>query len=145
MFGWKKNQDHSGTIASIGPITSIIGEAMRVVGDLDFKGGARIDGSIEGNVLGEALLLSQSGWIQGNVEAQTVISQGTIAGNISAKHLTIRKGAVITGCIDADDLLVEQGAVVNGEIKTRMREKDQGLAQATGNTKVEAEETASES
>ena len=64
---------------------------MKIKGEISFKGKARIDGQIDGNIDGEHLVLSESGVITGDINASSFICQGKVEGNIKAYE----KGAVI--------------------------------------------------
>ncbi len=90
---------------------------MSIAGDVSFKGKARIDGSVEGNVRGDYLIISSTGKIRGDILAQVVVCQGRVEGNIRADRVHAQNEAVIQGCIQSTDLAVESGAQLTGEIK----------------------------
>lgn len=97
-------------------ITSVLGKEMRVHGELSFKGMARLDGIVEGNVRGEHLVLSESGRVYGDLELVSLICHGTVEGNIKAQQVTAHKTAAVHGNLIADSLTVEPGARLHGEI-----------------------------
>ncbi len=98
-------------------ITSILDKEMTVTGNISFKGKARLDGRIEGNIKGEYLILSESSEIVGDIEADIVVCQGRVNGNIVAKQFFAKKGGTINGSLETTDLSVESGAALNGEVK----------------------------
>lgn len=98
-------------------VTSIIDQKMTFKGELSFTGKARVDGTIEGNIKGEHLILSQSGKIIGDVVTTSLVCHGTIEGNTKVNLLTARKNCQIHGKIEANSLTVEPGAGLSGEIK----------------------------
>jgi cytoskeletal protein CcmA (bactofilin family) len=98
-------------------ISSIIGTGMHFVGDISFTGKLRLDGTIEGNVKGEHLILGPTGTITGDIDIDSFICQGRVRGNISARNLNVVKGCRIDGNIEVVNLLVEGGASLNGEVK----------------------------
>lgn len=104
------------------PITSILDKNMQITGDVTYRGKARVDGRIEGNVSGEYLVLSEAGIISGDVEAETVICHGRIDGNVKAAKFNAKETAVITGRIEVEDLSVDFGASLSGEIKARAQD-----------------------
>lgn len=98
-------------------ISSIIDKSMIITGGIAFKGKARIDGVINGNIEGEHLVLSETGRINGDIIVSSFNCYGTIEGNIKTNMLTARKNCSISGKLEAGSLTVESGAAIQGEIK----------------------------
>ncbi len=98
-------------------ISSIIDKSMTITGGITFKGKARIDGVINGNIEGEHLVLSENGRICGDIIVSSFNCYGTIEGNIKTSMLTARKNCSINGKLEAGSLTVESGAAIQGEIK----------------------------
>jgi cytoskeletal protein CcmA (bactofilin family) len=98
-------------------ISSIIGTGMNFAGNVSFTGKLRLDGTIEGNVKGEHLILGEAGSIIGDIDIETFTCQGKVRGNINARNLNVVKGCRIDGNVEAVNLLVEGGASLNGEVK----------------------------
>ena len=61
MFGKKNGLNKEMQKAESETISSIIDKSMSVSGEITFKGKTRIDGSVEGNITGEHLILSDPG------------------------------------------------------------------------------------
>jgi cytoskeletal protein CcmA (bactofilin family) len=99
-------------------ISSIVDQNMTINGELIFKGKARIDGTVNGNISGEHLILSQSGRVNGDIDVATFVCHGTIEGNVIADMVTAKKCSSIHGRVAATNLVVEPGAALDGEIKT---------------------------
>lgn len=102
--------------ASKEAISSIISKEMTLTGEVSFRGKARIDGTIDGNVKGEYLVLSESGTIKGDLEVGSLICHGRVQGNIKAKLVTVHSSSAIHGKLEAESLTVEPGAALSGEI-----------------------------
>ena len=98
-------------------ITSIIDKTMTITGGITFKGKARIDGVVNGNIEGEHLVLSETGRINGDIIVSSFNCYGIIEGNIKTSMLTARKDCSIKGKLEAGSLTVESGAAIQGEIK----------------------------
>ena len=103
-------------------INSILDEGMSIAGDISFKGKARVDGRIEGNVSGDYLILSESGIIIGDLEAEIVVCQGRVDGNIKAEKLHAQHAAKISGSLDVIDLTVDSGASLSGDVKAHSQD-----------------------
>ncbi len=101
---------------------SIIGKEMTMVGDVCFKGKLRLDGKIKGNIMGDYLIVGESGNVNGDVEVAHLTCQGRVEGNVNVKKLHVIKGGTINGKVETTDLSVESGAVLNGEIKSRTKD-----------------------
>lgn len=103
-------------------ISSIIDTKMLIKGELSFEGKARIDGTVEGNINGEHLILSESGKIIGDIHVASFVCHGTMEGNIKANLVTARKSCQIHGRIESNSLTVEPGAGLSGELKVASKE-----------------------
>lgn len=116
---------------------SIIGKDTTLVGDVCFKGKLRLDGKIKGNIMGDYLIVGETGNVNGDVEVVQFTCQGRIDGNVNAKKLHVIKDGTINGRVETNDLLVESGAVLNGEVKSRS--KDLRLVPGSANGEEERE------
>jgi len=103
----------------IAVVNSIIGEGARFRGDFELSGLLRIDGAFEGNIesAGKVLVGRHGSAIVPEIRAQAVIVGGKVIGNISAKEMvTILSTGSVEGDIETPRLLAEEGVVINGRI-----------------------------
>jgi len=117
MFGKSDDVEQEMQKVENEAISSIIDKSMTVRGEISFKGKARIDGAINGNIEGEHLILSESGKVIGDVSVTSLNCYGSLEGNVTANILTARKNCSIHGKLTAESLTVEPGAAIEGEIK----------------------------
>jgi cytoskeletal protein CcmA (bactofilin family) len=109
-------------------IDTLIGKASRVHGDLEFAGGLHLDGSIAGNVRadpveGSSLSISETGSIEGNVEAGNVMLNGTVRGDIVARErVVLGATARVQGNVYYGVIEMTLGAQIMGKL-TRVSEK----------------------
>ena len=122
IFGKSDNVEQTMRKVENDAISSIIDESMIIRGEISFKGKARIDGEINGNIEGEHLILSETGKVTGDISVVSFNCYGTLEGNVKADMLTARKNCFIHGKLAAKNLTVEPGAAIDGEIKTSTRE-----------------------
>lgn len=114
MFGRKKTTP--------GTIDCLIGAGTAVRGDIRFKGGLRIDGSVCGSVIAEdgapsMLVLSESARIEGEVRAAHLVVNGTIVGPVQADELLeLQPKAQVTGEIRYRAIEMHHGAVLDGSL-----------------------------
>lgn len=122
MFNKKDGLDKEMQKAESETISSIIDKSMSISGEISFKGKTRIDGTINGDISGEHLILSESGKVVGDVKVSSFICHGSIEGNIKASLVTAKKGCSIHGKLEAGSLSVEPGAALDGEVRTTVKE-----------------------
>lgn len=104
-------------------ISSVISKDMRITGELRFTGKARIDGTIDGNIKGEHLILSESGKVHGDLELTSLVCHGSIEGNVKAQEVNVHTTASIHGNLAAENLSVEPGAKLSGEISSATQQR----------------------
>jgi cytoskeletal protein CcmA (bactofilin family) len=122
MFGKPESVEQEMQKVENEAISSIIDKSMTVKGEISFKGKARIDGIINGNIEGEHLILSETGKVTGDVSVSSLNCYGSLDGNVKANILTARKNCSIHGKLIAESLTVEPGAAIEGEIKAATKE-----------------------
>ena len=136
MFGKSGNPEQEMKNIESEAISSIIDKSMTITGEISFKGKARIDGTINGNIQGEHLILSESGSVTGDITVSSFNCYGSLEGNIKADMLTARKNCSIQGKLEAVSLTVEPGAAIQGEIKAaagNSKPLEKPLVEATQN------------
>lgn len=126
MFGKPESVEQEMQKVENEAISSIIDKSMHVKGEISFKGKARIDGIINGNIEGEHLILSETGKVTGDVSVSSLNCYGSLDGNVKANILTARKKCSIHGKLVAESLTVEPGAAIEGEIKAATKEAKNG-------------------
>ena len=115
-------------------IDTLIGKGVRVQGDIDFKGGMHLDGAIAGNVRSDqspnsTLSVSETGSIEGSVEAPTVILQGQVRGDIrGTDRVVLGATARVEGDVYYGVIEMTLGAQIMGKL---VRLAPAGAAAAT--------------
>ncbi|MDD4977284.1 MAG: polymer-forming cytoskeletal protein [Gallionella sp.] len=103
-------------------IDSLIGAGTIITGDLNFSGGMRIDGQVNGNVVAtpgkpSTLVLSELAQINGNVDVTHLVVNGTINGDVKAsEYLELQSKAKVTGDVSYATIEIQLGAVVDGRL-----------------------------
>jgi cytoskeletal protein CcmA (bactofilin family) len=75
-------------------IDTLIGKGARVNGDVEFVGGLHLDGHVLGSVRSDGakestLSVSESGYVEGPVQAATVLLDGSVKGDIHARERVV--------------------------------------------------------
>lgn len=102
--------------ADFGEIRAFLGEGTQFKGVLSFAGSVRIDGQLEGEVVGdEMLVVGEPGQIKAEIEVGTLVVSGRVQGTIQAKQrVELLRSSRVTGTIRTPSLVVAEGAVFNG-------------------------------
>jgi len=101
-----------------------IGSTVVFSGDLSGDEDLEILGQIKGKVElpSHQLTVGESGRIEAEVKAKSVLVLGRVAGNVEAsERVEIQASGIVEGDVRAPRLLVEEGAVVNGTIEMTER------------------------
>ena len=99
------------------PTYTIIGEDTEIQGAIKVKGSIMISGIVNGNVVaGDAVRVSSTGVIKGNVKAKEVYLNGEITQGINAKQkIEVGSKSIFTGDLISRKLIVEEGAKLFGK------------------------------
>jgi cytoskeletal protein CcmA (bactofilin family) len=109
MFGGTKRREE-------GKMETIIGPETHFQGTIKSKGIIRVDGKLEGGILeSHSVIVGETGQIQGDINARTVIIGGKVTGNITAEHnLEIQSKAQVLGDLHTSLLSIGEGAIFEG-------------------------------
>jgi cytoskeletal protein CcmA (bactofilin family) len=118
MFA-NKNETPSSPSKSPDGRTNRISEGTVIVGNINAEGDLRIEGKVIGTlVCNSKLVVSNTGSIEGNVDARMATVEGEIKGNVVTRELlTISNTGKIFGDIFTQKLVVEMGAIFTGNSK----------------------------
>ena len=104
-------------------IGTVVGTDTRISGDIQFVGGALIDGYVKGNVRaagGEetsTLIISEHGWIEGSVVVSHLVLNGMVEGQVCATgHVELGPKARVIGDVQYKLLQMAIGAEINGRL-----------------------------
>lgn len=111
---------------------SFIGAEAQFSGNIATKGDLHIDGSIEGDVTCQSLVLGEQGSVRGNIRADTVKVGGAVIGTIDARSLSIDRTARIEGDLRYETVAIENGARVEGRVSLAAA----GAADSNGQLKL---------
>lgn len=105
---------------------SVIGVGMHVQGDCVFKDALQIDGTVVGNVTAEpgsasALIISETGSVEGSISVDHVVIGGTVVGTVQARVLVeLQSKARVNGDVQYRALEMQQGAVIAGQLQPQL-------------------------
>jgi cytoskeletal protein CcmA (bactofilin family) len=97
-------------------LESFIGNNSHFNGDINTKGTLRIDGTMEGNVNADWIILGEKALLKGNIAARGIIVGGKVEGNLKAKEIVeIKPKGTVSGDVMTNKLSIVEGAVFNGK------------------------------
>lgn len=113
-------------------------------GLVTFRGGATVDGRVEGDVIARGTLrLGETGEILGRVEVDEAILAGRVEGVVHARHrLELRSGAEVRGDVHAPRIAVAEGGRVNGRCRSGPTAGADGPAVESSDSQRESPPTA---
>ena len=98
---------------------NIIAEGTRVEGEIVFDHICRVPGTLVGKVRakkGSTLILSETAVVEGNIEADILVIDGYVSGDVSAKtRVVISRTGRILGNINTPSLTLEFGSYFEGK------------------------------
>lgn len=103
-------------------IDTLIGSKTHINGSLNFSGGLRVDGKINGDVVSSGnenctLVLSDQGVIEGKIQVTNVIVNGVVTGPIHAKgYIELQPNARVFGDVHYGSMEIQLGASIEGRM-----------------------------
>lgn len=109
----------------VAELSTLVAQGVEITGDMVFGGGMRIDGRVQGNVVGRnpegqsasLLVLSAHGRIEGSIRCADAVINGIVDGDLDIEHrLELQSEARISGTIRYRQLQIDVGAAVTGQL-----------------------------
>lgn len=96
-------------------LESFIGVNTKFKGEIKTKGTLRVDGSVEGNIEADWVILGEKANLKGNANARGIVVGGSVTGNLAAREIVeIQQKGQITGDIVTAKLTVVEGGIIEG-------------------------------
>jgi cytoskeletal protein CcmA (bactofilin family) len=95
---------------------TVVGRGARVEGTLVSVESIRIDGQAKGKIAARGdVILSPHSHVEADIQAQNVVTGGTLIGDITARTMTEVEGGRVEGSIRSKALVVREGALFAGQ------------------------------
>lgn len=96
-------------------LETIVGPQSTVLGELRVTGTIRVDGSVEGDIAADWVVVGEAGKIKGNVRSRGMVIGGRIDGNIDSEEIVeVRDNGQVCGEIRTAKLVMAEGALFDG-------------------------------
>lgn len=118
-------------------VSAFVGKGVDFKGTISYQGTVRIDGSLDGEIQTEGvLLIGEEAVLKAKITAGTVVCKGKITGDIIAKEkIKLRAPAVVSGGVKTPMLSIEEGVIFNGTLEmthgSRDTQREPGLRAVT--------------
>ncbi len=108
-------------------LETIVGKDSEFRGEISVAGTVRIDGTLEGNVRADWVVVGETGRIKGNIRSRGTVAGGSIEGNVDASEVTeLKPGSNVCGEIRTSKLIVSEGAIFDGTSRMSGKEREEG-------------------
>jgi cytoskeletal protein CcmA (bactofilin family) len=98
-----------------GSLETLIGQDSIIRGEIISKGVVRVDGTLEGSIQADYLILGRSGSVKGDMAAREIVIDGTVEGDLQAEELVeINPDGAVEGNIRTAKLIITEGAFFSG-------------------------------
>jgi len=96
-------------------LESLIGANSVFKGNIETKGTIRVDGSMEGNISADWVILGEKASIKGDVTARGIVVGGRVEGNLRAKEIVeIKPKGQVFGDVSSVKLTIVEGGIFEG-------------------------------
>ena len=104
-------------------LESFLGMNSNFKGELKVEGTFRVDGTVDGQLDADYVILSESAMVKGAIKAKRIIIGGKIDGIVRAQELVeIKSKGRVLGDIFTPKLAVTEGGEFNGKIEMKNEE-----------------------
>jgi len=114
-------------------VDSVFGADLTWKGEVGGRGGLRIEGAFEGEIVLQGLVVvgEQGRLVCRTLKATTVVVAGSVRGDITARRVEITRTGRVWGDVVAESFSTEEGAFLRGQITMEER-VDLGIPQEEG-------------
>jgi len=96
-------------------LESFIGANSVFKGDIETKGTLRVDGTMEGNVNADWVILGEKASSKGDIKARGIIVGGKVEGNLIAEEIVeIKVKGQVSGDISTNKFTIVEGGIFDG-------------------------------
>ncbi len=118
------------------PVPSIISFGTKIKGNILSGDVIHIDGTLEGNICCEELIIGSRGHVFGQVKTKNLSIYGMLQGSAESEDLIVAKGARVTGDVMYTSIAIEPGALIEGRCVRTQKTDTQKVASKPAQTEL---------
>jgi cytoskeletal protein CcmA (bactofilin family) len=99
------------------PSPSVLSSDLTIVGNVRSSGDIQVEGTVEGDVRAQMLIVGESATVKGEVIAEEVIVHGRVAGRLRGLKVRLSTSARCEGDIIHKTIAIESGAHFEGSVQ----------------------------
>ena len=104
-------------------LETFLGTNSSLKGELNVRGTLRIDGTAEGQLDADYVILSETGEVKGEIKGKKILIGGKIDGNVHGQELVeIKSKGRVLGDIFTPKLAIIEGGEFNGKVEMKKAE-----------------------
>ena len=116
-------------------LESLIGGNSSFKGDIDTKGTLRVDGTVEGNINADWVVIGETAYVKGDINARGIIVGGRVEGNLRAKEIVeLKNKGTVHGELFTNKLTISEGAIFEG--RSSMHKEDSKVIELLTKEKI---------
>ncbi len=98
---------------------SIISEGFEFTGDMKSSGSITVDGTFQGNLSVQTLLIGAGGYVDGTVNADSINVKGKLSGTVNCRDLVVGGRATVDGALSYASITIQRGGTIKGDLKRK--------------------------
>lgn len=99
------------------PAPSVLSSDLTIVGDVKSSGDIQIEGTVEGDVRSQVVVVGESATIRGEVVGEEVVVHGRVVGRLRGVKIRLSATARVEGDIVHKTIAIENGAHFEGSVQ----------------------------
>ncbi len=115
---------------------SVIASDLKVIGNLVTNGDLQIEGTVEGDIHADTLIVVSGAQVRGEIRSNNVTVNGMVVGKIRGRKVRLTDQAHVDGDIVHSSISMEEGAHFEGSIHRADDPMNDGTAPQTASSRV---------
>jgi cytoskeletal protein CcmA (bactofilin family) len=99
------------------PAPSVLSSDLTIIGNVKSSGDIQVEGTVEGDVRAQMLIVGESATVKGEVMAEEVVVHGRVVGRLRGLKVRLSASARCEGDIVHKTIAIESGAHFEGSVQ----------------------------
>ncbi len=99
------------------PAASVMSSDITIVGNVRSSGDIQIEGTVEGDIRAQMLIVGETATVKGEVMAEDVVVHGRVVGRLRGLKVRLSSSARVEGDIVHKTIAIESGAHFEGSVQ----------------------------